>query len=107
MFQRKAPFKTVLNQVLGIEKEYFVLTLDMENPVHQKFQNPFQNTPVFWPFFQQFHILHVVSRQGLICLQPHIHQNSQIQAFDLSPNKILLSVLVLCVQGIHLFKINI
>lgn len=65
--------------------------------------------PEFWPFFQQFHILHVVSRQGLICLRPHIHihihihigeyQNSQIQAFDLSPNEILLSVLILCVQA--------
>lgn len=42
MFQRKAPFKIVPNQVLRIEKEYFVFTLDMENPVDQKFQNPFQ-----------------------------------------------------------------
>lgn len=47
MFQRKAAFKTALNQVLGTEKEYFVLTLDMENPVDQKFQNPFQNSGLF------------------------------------------------------------
>lgn len=54
MFQRKAPFKTVRNQVLRIEKEYFVFILDMENPVDQKFQNPFQTLV---DFVQWFHIL--------------------------------------------------
>ena len=39
MFQRKAPFNIVLNEVLRIEKEYFVFILDMENPLDQKFQN--------------------------------------------------------------------
>lgn len=49
MFQRKAPFNIVLNEVLRIEKEYFVFILDMENPLDQKFQNPSQ---IFSDFFQ-------------------------------------------------------
>lgn len=49
MFQRKAPFKTVLNKVLGTEENYFVFTLDMENPLDQKFQNPLY---IFSYFFQ-------------------------------------------------------
>lgn len=35
IFQRKAPFNIALNKVLRIEKEYFVFTLDAENPLDQ------------------------------------------------------------------------
>lgn len=63
IFQRKAPFNTVLNKVLRIEREDFVFTLDTENPLDQKFQNPSQ---IVSDVFQQFHLPHMVSRQGLI-----------------------------------------
>lgn len=39
MFQRKAPFRTVLYKVLRKE-DCFVLILEMENPLHPKFQSP-------------------------------------------------------------------